>query len=63
MLTNQKDIRAMFWNQHREFRHERRSRKSQNDYRCDIRISFVDFLDNLHRNGQVSDAMAAKATL
>lgn len=63
MLTNQKDVRAAFWANCPEYQPERRSRKTQNDYRCDIRCAWVGYVDDLHRNGQISDKMAAKVTL
>jgi hypothetical protein len=32
-------------------------------YRTDTRCAFVDFLDALHRDGQISDALADRAKL
>jgi hypothetical protein len=70
MMTTQAQIRAAFWAAHptanrkrypeRDWTHED---KSTRDYCIDTRCAFVDFLDSLHRNGQISDALANRATL
>ena len=59
--TNQKDIRKMFWEDHREF--TRIPGYTQNDYHTDLRVSFVDYVDYLCRNGVISDKLAQRATL
>jgi len=56
-------VRANFWDNHPEYKPERRTRKRQNDYNATIRTAFVDYVDYLHRDGQISDAMAQKVTL
>jgi hypothetical protein len=65
MLTTQKQIRALFWETFPDL-----SRRKITDYtgagkmyRTDTRCAFVDFLDALHRDGQISDALADRATL
>ena len=63
MLTTQKQIREMFWDAFPEFAVERRSRKKQNDYHCDIRCAFVDYVDMLCKNGVISAKLAWRATL
>lgn len=74
MMTNQKQVRAAFWEAFPEFRrgvkkvgvHNGRTlyvEKTQNDYPTDVRVAFVDFVDHLHRDGQISDALANRATL
>ncbi len=60
-ITNQVDLRASFWESHPQF--IRRGRQSQNKYPCDIRVSFVDFVDNMKRDGQISEALGRRATL
>ena len=57
------EIRNAFWDINPEFQPERRSRKRQNDYRTDIRCSFVDFVDSLQRDGQISEKLAYRVTL
>lgn len=56
-------VRAAFWESHPEILHHKRSKKRQNDYNTNIRCLFVDFVDNLHKNGQISDKLAFKVTL
>jgi hypothetical protein len=57
-MTTQKQIRAAFY-----AAHPTAKRKPQNDQPADIRAAFCDFIDALHRAGQISDALAARATL
>ena len=57
-MTTQKQIRAAFY-----AAHPNAKRKPQNDQPADIRAAFCDFIDQLHRAGQISDALAARATL
>ena len=57
-------VREAFWQSTTdENRKERRTRKRQNDYYTDIRCEFVDFVDYLARNGQISEKLAYKVTL
>jgi hypothetical protein len=63
MNYTQAIIRDGFWNAHPQFESERRSRKRQNDYRTDIRVSFVDYVDSLRRDGEISEALASRVTL
>ena len=70
MLTTQKQIRAAFWDAHpqadrkrypeRDWTNENRSRR---DYCTDTRCAFVDFVDQLARNAQITEALAQRATL
>jgi hypothetical protein len=62
-IKTQSSLRDSFWNIHTQFQNEYRSRKRQNDYRADIRMAFVDFVDSLARSGQISEALAQRATL
>ncbi len=58
MYTTQKQIRAAFYDAH-----PTAQRRPQNDQPADIRMAFCDFIDALHRAGQISDALAGRATL
>ncbi len=62
-MKTQAEIRQSFWDSFPEFQSERRSRKTHNDYRADIRMSFVDYVDALERNGVISEALASRVTL
>jgi hypothetical protein len=57
------EIRASFWASYPEFKKEYRTKKRQNDYKTDIRCAFVDYIDNLQRNGDISEKLAHRATL
>ena len=70
MLTTQKQIRDAFWQAFPDLPRRRYRYSLRRDdkaaplvYPVDTRCAFVDFLDALHRNGQVSDALANRATL
>lgn len=63
--TTQQALRAAFWQQHPHL-----SRKNLKDYSgngrmytTDTRCAFVGWLDSLKRNGEVSQALAQRATL
>jgi hypothetical protein len=63
-MTTQQQIRAAFWEQQFPDGVPYKYRgKSQNDLPCDIRLAWCDFVDWLHRNGEISDALAYRATL
>jgi hypothetical protein len=60
-IKTQKEVREMFWEEYPEF--ERVKGWSQNDYHVDVRCAFCNFVDYLHRNGDISDALAQRVTL
>ena len=60
---NFKQVRDLFFDEFPEYRSERRTRKSQNDYSCDCRCAFVDFVDYLRKSGEISDRTADNITL
>jgi hypothetical protein len=69
-MTNQKQIRAAFWAAHptlprRRFRYSWRSNDKTAElvYPVDTRCAFVDYLDYLARDGQITQDMADRATL
>lgn len=61
------ELRALFWQQLRDYSPElakqHKPRRRQNDYPADIRAAWVDFVDGEHRRGNISDALAKRATL
>lgn len=70
MLTTQKQIRAAFWEAHPTLPKRRyRYSWSQNDknaelvYPVDTRCAFVDFVDYLQSDGQITETLANRATL
>ena len=58
-ITTQKQIRALFW----ETFPDLSRKKIKGDYPTDTRCTFTDFIDYLSRDGQISEALAARATL
>ena len=67
MYTTQKQIRSAFWDAFPHLAEQAREAgilsKPQNQHCATVRCTFVDFLDGLHRDGMVSDALADRATL
>lgn len=65
--TNQNQIRAAFWEAHPQ--HEAHARKwgiktaSQNRHNAETRQAYVEFVDSLARNGEISETLASRATL
>jgi hypothetical protein len=66
-MTTQKQIRANFWAYIKEiapqYLNEYKASKRQNDYNTDIRVTFVDYVNNLQKNGIISQNLAYKVTL
>jgi hypothetical protein len=67
MMKTQREIRQAFWASHPS--HEAHARatgtrsKPQNEQHTLVRCAFVDYVDYLRRDGQISEAMADKVTL
>ena len=65
--TTQKQVRAVFWEAHPSYDHQARAAgirsKGQNAQCATVRCAFVDFVDALHRDGSISDALAGRVTL
>ena len=63
-FTNGTDVRNAFWSTYcvdgkpREYRG-----KSHNELPTDVRCAFVDFVDYLEKEGQISEALAYRVTL
>ena len=55
------ELRGIFWDIHPQFKRE--GNKKQNEYCTDIRVAFVDFVDNLRQTNQISEKLANRATL
>lgn len=54
-------LRDSFWATYTEFSRIREYR--QNDYPADVRMAWVDFVDQSHRAGLITDSVAQRATL
>lgn len=64
-MTNQKQIRAAFWDTYPDLPRRRIRDYSGKGlmYQTDTRCAFVDFVDSLQRNGDISAALADRVTL
>jgi hypothetical protein len=60
--TTQAQLRAAFWAQLPNASTYRKS-KRQNEQPCDVRMAWCDFVEEMHRNGDISDTLAQRATL
>lgn len=66
LFTTQNQLRDEFWSMFPELecRTTRRGKPlSQNQQPADTRMSFVDWIDQLERNGDISERLAQRATL
>ena len=60
-ITNQRELRACFWNQNG--RNFPRGKNRHGEYNIDARMAFVDWIDQLCRDGTISEDLAQRATL
>jgi uncharacterized cupin superfamily protein len=60
--TTQEQVRRAFWEQHPGASREM-VKGFERCYVCDTRCAFVDFVDCLARNGDISEALAHRVTL
>lgn len=70
MMTNQKQVRAAFWEAASTMPGEDTSlvlvskrRMRDGDYNTDTRCAFVDFVDALQKSGEISEKLAGRVTL
>lgn len=56
-------VRTAFWEAHPQFKNDYRKTFRQNQYHCDIRCAFVDYVDYLLKDGQISEKLANRVTL
>lgn len=59
-ITNQRALRRTFWEL---FPQLSRRKLRDGGYRTDTRVTWVDWIDMLARDGQISAALAQRATL
>ena len=64
-FTTQQELRTQFWVVHPELSRRRIRDYSGHGkmYTTDTRTAFVDYLDALVRDGEISEALASRATL
>jgi hypothetical protein len=56
-------VRAAFWEAHPQFKADYRKTYRQNQYNATIRTHFVDYVDHLRRNGDITESLAHRVTL
>jgi len=63
--TNQKQIRAAFWDEADPMNGTEITRRklSNGDYTTGTRCAFVEFVDMLYRSDQISEALAQRVAL
>ena len=57
------EVRTAFWSTFPQFQKEYRKTWRQNQYKCDIRCSFVDFVDGLQKDREITEKLANRVTL
>lgn len=67
-FTTQRQVRAAFWQAHEGVpnvikRKIRNYRGNRSMYNTDTRSAFCEFIDNLHRDGHISDSLVSRVTL
>ena len=63
MLKTESEVRKAFWQSNEHLRAEFKRGKRQNEFNATIRSEFVEFVDMLHREGEISESLAFKVTL
>ena len=53
-------LRDSFWENHH---YVKKPGKTQNDYPIDVRMAWCDYVECMHRDGEITDALAQRATL
>ncbi len=57
------EIRKAFWEYHPKYKHNYRKTWRQNRYPTDIRVLFIDYVDFLAKNGDITEKLARRVTL
>lgn len=61
MITTQKELRAAFWQGMPQVWSKYRN-KRQNEWPCDLRMEFCDFVEMLRQDGIISETLANEVT-
>ena len=59
-FTTQRDLRRYFWECHPALV---RRKLSNGDHVTDTRVTWVDWIDHMSKSGEISEALAQRATL
>lgn len=63
MLKTITEVRESFWESFPQYLPHYKKNKRQNDYICDIRMSFIDYVEHLRRDNQITEKLARRVTL
>ena len=65
MITTQKELRRLFRQEHPNLDYRKITNYSGNGkmFKTDTRVAFTDWLDYMSKSGQISQALAERATL
>lgn len=65
MITTQKDLRRLFWQEHPTLPRKKITNYSGNGttYCTDTRCAWCDWIDAMSRNNEISQELAQRATL
>ena len=62
--TTQQQLRAAFWHEYPTLNRKRCIRfGNEREHNTETRVAFGEFLDRIARDGQISEALAQRATL
>lgn len=62
-ITTQKELRKRFWREHEHLVDVRFTTKFGHEFKVDVRVAFVDWIDHLQKSGVISEKLAQRATL
>ena len=62
-MKTQSQVRASLWESFPEFADQYRKTYSQNQYNATIRTAFVDYVDSLEKDGEITEKLASGVTL
>lgn len=62
-IEEEDDLCAAFWATQTELTQLKHGERRQNDCPCDVRVAWCEFVDQMYRDGVISDELANSATL
>jgi hypothetical protein len=62
-MKTQAQVRASFWESFPEFADQYRKTYRQSQYNATIRTAFVDYVDSLAKDGEITEKLASGVTL
>jgi hypothetical protein len=62
-IKTQKQLRAAFWKAFPQFAPLYQASKRQNDYSCDMRMAWCNYVESMRWDNVISEALAQRSTL